>query len=59
MANEILSQSFTDEKREEHLSVLKKETDGFYIINVLKDRILNMLEESYELGYEQGADDHY
>lgn len=57
MTNEILSQNF--QGREGHIAKLKNETEGFYIIIGLKDRILKMLEEAYDLGYEQGADDHF
>ena len=56
MTNEILSQN---KGREGHIAKLKNETEGFYIIIGLKDRILKMLEEAYDLGYEQGADDHF
>lgn len=59
MPNEILSLDFMSKRRKEQLSALKNETEGFYIIIGLKDRILKMLEEAYDLGYEQGADDHF
>ena len=59
MPNEILSENYTEKIREDHLSRLNAEVMGFYIINALKDRILAMLDEAYELGYEQGAEDNY
>ena len=59
MPNEILSENCTEKMREDHLSALNAEVMGFYIINALKDRILVMLDEAYELGYEQGAEDNY
>lgn len=57
MVNEILSENYTEKMRNDHLSVLNAEVMGFYIINALKDRILAMLDEAYEYGYEQGAAD--
>lgn len=59
MPSEIPSLDFMSKRRKEQFSALKNETEGFYIIIGLKDRILKMLEEAYDLGYEQGADDHF
>jgi hypothetical protein len=59
MSSEILSLDFMSKRRKEQLSALREETEGFYIIIGLKDRILAMLREAYDLGYEQGADDHF
>jgi hypothetical protein len=59
MPSEILSQNYQDKVREGHIAKLKNETEGFYIITGLKDRILKMLEESYDLGYKQGSEDYY